>query len=274
MKAALILTLTSAVVADTLEAEAKVVDVWGQCGGKYHNGDTACASGSFCKFYNEWFSQCQPGGNGQVGLWGRCGGKDYDGDTQCTPGNECKVWNDYYSQCVPGTATPTTAPPEDVAVPLNWLQSDAVCYNPMDGDSDTVANGITSFDACIIEANKRGKKFANWDDQTRECTVLQDADSYRLSRSCKSAAKYNLDKWKCWGNHDYWNNDVGKSTTRLDQCLDACENFSEGGKKCNAVYWVQHWDSDKGVCNYKYIPDTSKAPFVDDIGGTACARRS
>jgi len=33
---------------------------WRQCGGKNHDGPTCCESGYFCKFQNEWYSQCSP----------------------------------------------------------------------------------------------------------------------------------------------------------------------------------------------------------------------
>ncbi|CAE6443498.1 unnamed protein product, partial [Rhizoctonia solani] len=31
---------------------------YGQCGGQGYTGATQCASGSTCKFNNEWYSQC------------------------------------------------------------------------------------------------------------------------------------------------------------------------------------------------------------------------
>ncbi|TFK76897.1 glycoside hydrolase family 3 protein [Pluteus cervinus] len=35
--------------------------VWGQCGGIGWTGATTCASGSFCQYSNDWYSQCVPG---------------------------------------------------------------------------------------------------------------------------------------------------------------------------------------------------------------------
>ncbi|KAH6695061.1 fungal cellulose binding domain-containing protein [Plectosphaerella plurivora] len=35
--------------------------LWGQCGGLQHTGPTTCVAGSFCQFYNDYYSQCIPG---------------------------------------------------------------------------------------------------------------------------------------------------------------------------------------------------------------------
>jgi len=34
---------------------------WSQCGGSNFNGDSCCVSGYYCKYYNQWLSQCIPG---------------------------------------------------------------------------------------------------------------------------------------------------------------------------------------------------------------------
>ncbi|ORX86679.1 SGNH hydrolase [Anaeromyces robustus] len=34
---------------------------WGQCGGDTYRGEKCCVSGYYCKYYNQWFSQCIPG---------------------------------------------------------------------------------------------------------------------------------------------------------------------------------------------------------------------
>ncbi|KDO22224.1 hypothetical protein SPRG_12308 [Saprolegnia parasitica CBS 223.65] len=261
MKAALILALTSAVVADTLEADTKVVDVWGQCGGKDYNGDKACGSGNYCKVINEWYSQCQPGGNGQVGVWGQCGGKDYKGATQCTSGNECKAWNEWYSQCIPGSAT---------TAPVSGARTSRRLSTGSKSTASATPNGISSYEACIAEASKRGKLYATWKDNT--CTVLQTVYTYTLDKACKGAAKYNLDKWQCSGNHDFWGNDVGQAQTRFDRCLDSCENFKDGDKKCNAATWVRNPGSEYGVCFFKSFDDRNKRPSINDLGAIACNR--
>lgn len=36
--------------------------LWGQCGGLNWSGPTTCASGNYCKYINDWYSQCLPGG--------------------------------------------------------------------------------------------------------------------------------------------------------------------------------------------------------------------
>jgi lysophospholipase L1-like esterase len=42
-------------------ANAACQAAWGQCGGSTFNGDNCCVSGYYCKYYNQWFSQCIPG---------------------------------------------------------------------------------------------------------------------------------------------------------------------------------------------------------------------
>ncbi|KAJ5675946.1 hypothetical protein N7462_008843 [Penicillium macrosclerotiorum] len=37
---------------------------WTQCGGTGYTGVTTCTSGYTCVVFNEWYSQCQPGGSG------------------------------------------------------------------------------------------------------------------------------------------------------------------------------------------------------------------
>ncbi|KZL87438.1 carbohydrate esterase family 15 protein [Colletotrichum incanum] len=34
---------------------------WAQCGGTGHTGGTTCISGYFCRYQNDWYSQCVPG---------------------------------------------------------------------------------------------------------------------------------------------------------------------------------------------------------------------
>jgi len=36
-------------------------NAWDQCGGSNYNGENCCVSGYYCKYYNQWFSQCIPG---------------------------------------------------------------------------------------------------------------------------------------------------------------------------------------------------------------------
>ncbi|KAJ2902522.1 4-O-methyl-glucuronoyl methylesterase [Zalerion maritima] len=36
--------------------------VWGQCGGQGWAGATTCEAGTHCEYYNDWYSQCIPGG--------------------------------------------------------------------------------------------------------------------------------------------------------------------------------------------------------------------
>jgi len=37
------------------------IAVWGKCGGSGYNGPTCCESGNYCKYQDEWYSQCTPG---------------------------------------------------------------------------------------------------------------------------------------------------------------------------------------------------------------------
>ncbi|QRV75672.1 endo-beta-1,4-xylanase [Ceratobasidium sp. AG-Ba] len=43
---------------------AFAVPVWAQCGGIGYSGSTVCDSGSTCIYFNDYWSQCQPGGGG------------------------------------------------------------------------------------------------------------------------------------------------------------------------------------------------------------------
>lgn len=51
-----------AVVGLTSTTALAAVAPFGQCGGVNYKGDSACASGSHCVKYNDWYSQCIPGG--------------------------------------------------------------------------------------------------------------------------------------------------------------------------------------------------------------------
>jgi len=42
-------------------ANAACNAAWAQCGGDNFRGENCCVSGYYCKYYNEWFSQCIPG---------------------------------------------------------------------------------------------------------------------------------------------------------------------------------------------------------------------
>jgi len=42
-------------------ANAACQSAWSKCGGSNFNGDNCCVSGYYCKYYNEWLSQCVPG---------------------------------------------------------------------------------------------------------------------------------------------------------------------------------------------------------------------
>ncbi|KDO18552.1 hypothetical protein SPRG_16104 [Saprolegnia parasitica CBS 223.65] len=245
------------------DIKAAQVDVWNQCGGKEYRGDTACTSGNYCKVINEWYSQCQPGGQSEVGVWGQCGGKNYNGATKCTSGNTCKVWNEWNSQCVPSNDQPATAP-------LNWAQVDGVCYNKVEGDKDTTTSGISSYEACINEADKRGKLYANWKDNT--CTVLSTVYSYTQDSHCKGAAKYNLEKYTCAGNTDFYGSDIGQAQTRFDRCLDECDYYESGGHKCNAFMWVRNPGSEFGICYFKSFDDFNRKPSTSWLGGISCKR--
>ncbi|KAL0961376.1 hypothetical protein HGRIS_006330 [Hohenbuehelia grisea] len=52
---------TTLAVLTSLIAPAAAVGVWGQCGGIGYSGSTVCDSGSYCKYSNDWYSQCLPG---------------------------------------------------------------------------------------------------------------------------------------------------------------------------------------------------------------------
>lgn len=51
-------TTKSAVVTTTPPVAGPTVAKYGQCGGQGWTGGTVCASGSTCKYSNDWYSQC------------------------------------------------------------------------------------------------------------------------------------------------------------------------------------------------------------------------
>jgi len=55
------LILISVFVLTNKLVNAACNNAWGQCGGSNFRGDNCCVSGYYCKYYNEWFSQCIPG---------------------------------------------------------------------------------------------------------------------------------------------------------------------------------------------------------------------
>ncbi|OQR91783.1 hypothetical protein THRCLA_08877 [Thraustotheca clavata] len=241
------------------ETEANDVDLWGQCGGKEYKGDTKCAPGSYCKVFNEWYSQCQPGGDNSVGLWGQCGGNGYNGPTKCAEGSNCKKWSDTYSQCVPNDS-PTK-------IPANYVVSNGVCFDRCDGATDYQTTGINSFEACVNEANTRGKDYARWDGKT--CEVYTTVYAYKMNESCKSAARFNTEKWSCEGNQDYYGYDIYNAEIRFTRCLDTCELYTAAGQNCNAITFVQNPGQDWGRCFLKNVSKDAK-PVSNNHGGTAC----
>ncbi|KAI7373915.1 hypothetical protein KC336_g20318, partial [Hortaea werneckii] len=50
-------------VAPLLAAAQQEVGAYGQCGGGTYNGTAACVSGYHCEHYNDYYSQCIPGGS-------------------------------------------------------------------------------------------------------------------------------------------------------------------------------------------------------------------
>ncbi|KAH9485805.1 Polysaccharide monooxygenase Cel61a [Psilocybe cubensis] len=38
--------------------------LWGQCGGYYYYGTTKCPPGSYCRWFSDWYSQCNPNDHG------------------------------------------------------------------------------------------------------------------------------------------------------------------------------------------------------------------
>ncbi|KDO18551.1 hypothetical protein SPRG_16103 [Saprolegnia parasitica CBS 223.65] len=233
--------------------ESDQVDAWGQCGGKNYQGDKACTSGFYCKLINEWFSQCQPGGDNEVGVWGQCGGKNYTGSTKCTAGNTCKAWDEWNSQCIPSNDSPST-------LPSSYVASDGVCFDKCQGDTD----------ACVAEAVARGRWYAVWKEKTAECLVLSTVYTYKMDPECKSAAKFDNTKYTCAGNANYYGFDIGNTQTRFTRCLDRCQYYTSGGKNCNAVTFVQMpGNPNFGTCFFKSVP-ANATTVHDDMGATAC----
>jgi len=36
--------------------------LWGQCGGYYYTGTTLCPDGAYCRYFSDWYSQCNLNG--------------------------------------------------------------------------------------------------------------------------------------------------------------------------------------------------------------------
>ncbi|KAF7551313.1 hypothetical protein G7Z17_g5091 [Cylindrodendrum hubeiense] len=53
--------LTIVAIASLVHSALAQSPLYGQCGGKTWTGATTCVSGSFCQYYNEYYSQCIPG---------------------------------------------------------------------------------------------------------------------------------------------------------------------------------------------------------------------
>ncbi|EQC30519.1 hypothetical protein SDRG_11836 [Saprolegnia diclina VS20] len=267
-----VLLTASASAIHVRSASTAQVSVWGQCGGKNHNGDTTCASGSYCKVINEWYSQCQPGGNGQVGVWAQCGGNDYKGATQCTPGNTCKTWNADYSQCVPSN-NDDKKDDTGAALPAGWLELAGLKWTLLDNDLATT--GDKSFADCVQSGTKPAKDgttrfFAVWDSTKKVCNVASTVYTYEMAPGFTSAVKYNADKYVCVANADYANDEVNTFQTRFNRCLDSCDNLGDG---CNGVTYVREASSGYGKCSIKLRKDTSASPKTTSNGSIACKRK-
>ncbi|KAF8959902.1 hypothetical protein BDZ97DRAFT_2060901 [Flammula alnicola] len=37
--------------------------LWGQCGGYYYSGTTKCPDESYCRYFSDWYAQCNPNNN-------------------------------------------------------------------------------------------------------------------------------------------------------------------------------------------------------------------
>jgi hypothetical protein len=88
------------------------IDLFKQCGGDGYTGPTCCGSGKWCKYINQWWFQCEAGGNDgvQTELYKQCGGQNYYGPTCCGAGRRCKYINQYWAQCEPAGNQPAPAP--------------------------------------------------------------------------------------------------------------------------------------------------------------------
>nr|AIG55912.1 secreted protein [Achlya hypogyna] len=260
------LVIVPALLAAAHATHASEVSVWGQCGGKQYNGDKSCEAGSYCKFINEWYSQCQPGGPNEVGIWGQCGGNGYTGPTKCASGSTCKSWNSYYSQCVEAKNT-------DNGLPKGWLELPGFKWTLLDNDS-----GFTdaqSFVDCVKSADTKASDgstrfFAVWENS--RCRVASTVYKYDMVPGVTSAAKYNADTYECTANSDYYGDDVSSTNTRFNRCLDTCDNLAMQNK-CNAVTWVRNPGEEYGACFIKLRKDTAAVPVANSHGGIACKRK-
>nr|AIG55913.1 secreted protein [Achlya hypogyna] len=245
------------VTALVVRAGAAYVEPWGQCGGMDYAGESVCAPGHHCIALNEIVSQCQPRDrNAQVAEFGQCGGKFYLGPKTCTAGTTCTHFSDWYAQCLP-----------DVTAPLDWAESEGVCFVSNAPGTAVPRGKVLTFEACVAQAARLKGHYANWKVSSKECTVFNATTNYYVDYNCKGAAKYNLKKWACSGNSDFPGDNLKTPVTETSfhGCEARCDAYKPpkgDSTPCNAFAYVLNTDkSEKGYCTLKCW-----------VGGLACKR--
>ncbi|OQR94599.1 endo-glucanase RCE3 [Thraustotheca clavata] len=262
-----------------MSAEAEVA-AWGQCGGKDYKGDTQCAAGNSCIVLSDYYSQCQPGSKDSVGAWGQCGGKNYSGITKCADGTSCKKWNDDYSQCVPADSNNTNnnnnTGNTGSDLPAGWLKLPALKWALLEND-DTVTKATNLAD-CTKDADKPTSdgtvnRFAVWSNKDNKCHIASVVYRYSQDKDYTSAFKYNKDVYECYADSEFTGDDTTSFGTRLNRCLDSCDNMAFQNNGCNAVTYIQNPGEDTGKCYIKVRKDTNAAPVASTKGAISCKRK-
>nr|AIG55640.1 secreted protein [Thraustotheca clavata] len=236
-----------------------LVNPWDQCGGEDYLGSNECVAGHHCVHLNDLVSQCLPHTRDEeVSEFGQCGGKYYIGGAKCTAGTTCTRFSEWYSQCLP-----------DVAAPLNWADSEAICFIP---DTHTKVTAlppgqVLTLEACMAEAAKQHGHYANWKIQSKQCTILNTASNYYVDYDCKGAVKYDLKKWACSGNSDFPGNDIKTISSSFEQCESHCAHYT-GETPCTA--FTNKDKAKHGECTLKSFDDPNRPPSQSWIGGFAC----
>ncbi|OQR90724.1 hypothetical protein THRCLA_09220 [Thraustotheca clavata] len=241
------------------------VDAWGQCGGKEYKGSTTCAPGNTCTYLNDWYSQCQPGGDGTVGVWGQCGGSDYKGLTKCATGSICKKWNDQYSQCIPGQDNPV----DNDNLPAGWIKLPGIQWSFL--IKDYYISKATNLAECAKSADDTNHRFAVWRDN--KCQMDSTLYTYEQVPGAIGLFKYDPNLYECKADSDYYGDDTMVFYTRLNRCLDTCDNLAQQGNKCNAVTYVRNPGEQYAQCFIKVRKDTNAPPVANRYGGIACRRK-
>lgn len=141
------LSQTSAVLA--------AVQPWGQCGGNGFTGESACASGASCTKFNDWYSQCVPGGGAAPGIPSGAAPVESSAAPVATGGAPVPSDNATLPDAVPTTLQTLIQTPSPVAAIASSIIVTSSVAKPTSAAS--FANG----EECSLDAvfKAKGKKY-------------------------------------------------------------------------------------------------------------------